>query len=640
MTLVTEDGNQIACHRRVLAEESCYFRTMFNSDFVEKEQRCITIKDVDGFVLKMLIDLAYGYPFEISNEDYIVNLLEASTMLQFLSIQDRCTELLLHRINVSNVVKLFTLADMFGLLMLRKQSFAYILYNFNQIFELKDSFLQLSKNLLLAIVAHPNLNCDNDLKIAEIANHWITENCSIMSIDNQFKIFSSIHFNSLSDSDLESIASLQFVKESKDLSDIVEYFQLSEDVRSFNVKPCSCHCHNNSTEMACRNSLCSRCLKCLPEIQKRAKLSLDKATLCCNLTPPSCLSCWNNQNVEEEPRKEESQLFCFAPEVLRLAKELLEKAPRSTPLVPCIVGHLRHSDGGDTNPTKKTKQATGPSLLIFNLESNSFQKLVTLSKVHEGPIEASGYKVCSIGRDVYIFGGEYLFGYGDWQTSVWRWDSFRNLWHMETKLPAPRRHHSICVLNDHIFLIGGYGKHRIILDNVDRYDPVNCSWKKCAPLPAAGYSSACCSYKGIIYVFSHQIYMYDPVRDKWSTSANISPRSETFSQALSVPNDGIYLTSVFSNVLYHIRPESSLQPEAVGEFQTTPRLSCYLETIGCVLTFTTVAELGSSDEKTHQIERFDLKKRSFSVVWKEACGSSSILDFGHNLGCFPYIFYE
>ena len=39
--------------------------------------------------------------------------------------------------------------------------------------------------------------------------------------------------------------------------------------------------------------------------------------------------------------------------------------------------------------------------------------------------------------------------------------------------------------------------------------------------------------------------MYDPVRDKWSTSANISPRSETFSQALSVPNDGIYLTSKF-----------------------------------------------------------------------------------------------
>ena len=183
------------------------------------------------------------------------------------------------------------------------------------------------------------------------------------------------------------------------------------------------------------------------------------------------------------------------------------------------ISNLFPKDGEDPNPAKKTKHPTGPSLLIFNLQSNSFQKIVTLSKVHEGPIEASGYKVCSIGtittseiqeywkqtstqtneqktvyiirqkplfgflihancqlsslycllcvvptipgllrffrrllwfvkdfrqmfsiyffcvsgRDVYVFGGEYLFGYGDWQTSVWRWDSFRDLWHIETK---------------------------------------------------------------------------------------------------------------------------------------------------------------------------------------------------------------
>ena len=44
VTLLTEDGSQIACHRHVLAEESCYFRTMFSSDFVEKEMQQITIK--------------------------------------------------------------------------------------------------------------------------------------------------------------------------------------------------------------------------------------------------------------------------------------------------------------------------------------------------------------------------------------------------------------------------------------------------------------------------------------------------------------------------------------------------------------------------------------------------------------------
>lgn len=305
----------------------------------------------------MLVNFAYGYPFEISNEDYIMSLLEASTMLQvctfqeetlqlimhfeffqFLSIQNKCTELLLHQINVSNVVKLFTLADMFDLLTLRKQSLSYILYNFNQVFEMKDSFLQLPEDLLLKILTHPNLNCNDDVKIVTIANHWIAENS--MSNDNQFRIFSSIDFNSLSNSDLELIASLQFVKESRDLSDIIEYFQLSEDVRNLNVKPCSCHCHNNSTDTANRNSLCSRCMKCLAENHNQTKLMVEDDTInCCNLTQSSSLCCWKDQNVEE--KEEEIQLIYFAPEVLQMSQKLLDKTPRTTPLVPCIVGHLR-----------------------------------------------------------------------------------------------------------------------------------------------------------------------------------------------------------------------------------------------------------------------------------------------------------
>jgi len=263
-------------------------------------------------------------------------------ILQFLSIQNRCTELLLHQINVSNVNKLFTLADVFGLLMLRKQSFSYILYNFNQIFEIKDSFLQLPENLLLSILSHPNLNCNDDMKIVEIAHHWLVENS--MSDDNQLKIFSSIDFESLSTSDLELIASFPFVKESRNLSDIIEYFQLSKDVRSLYVKPCPCNCHDHDTsEPVKRSSLCSRCGKCLPEDLRKTSLSFDDDTpLCCNLTPSSCLPCWNDQNVGEE-KEEETHLIYFAPEVLKLSKELLDRAPRKTPLVPCIVGHLRNS---------------------------------------------------------------------------------------------------------------------------------------------------------------------------------------------------------------------------------------------------------------------------------------------------------
>ncbi len=45
------------------------------------------------------------------------------------------------------------------------------------------------------------------------------------------------------------------------------------------------------------------------------------------------------------------------------------------------------------------------------------------------------------------------------------------------RLLSSRRHHSLCVYEEFIYLIGGYGKHRIILDSVDRYDTFKCQFK-------------------------------------------------------------------------------------------------------------------------------------------------------------------
>ena len=44
VTLLTDEGEQIVCHRSVLMDESLYFNAMFSSDFIEKSQKCIKIK--------------------------------------------------------------------------------------------------------------------------------------------------------------------------------------------------------------------------------------------------------------------------------------------------------------------------------------------------------------------------------------------------------------------------------------------------------------------------------------------------------------------------------------------------------------------------------------------------------------------
>ncbi|KAK4010701.1 hypothetical protein OUZ56_019832 [Daphnia magna] len=58
-------GERISCHRAVLAKASSYFSVMFNASFAEKDKQFITIQDVDGFMLRILVDLSYGYPLEL-----------------------------------------------------------------------------------------------------------------------------------------------------------------------------------------------------------------------------------------------------------------------------------------------------------------------------------------------------------------------------------------------------------------------------------------------------------------------------------------------------------------------------------------------------------------------------------------------
>ena len=49
----------IKCHRVILACVSKYFRSMFQAEYVESRQSCITIKDIDENAMKSIIEFAY-----------------------------------------------------------------------------------------------------------------------------------------------------------------------------------------------------------------------------------------------------------------------------------------------------------------------------------------------------------------------------------------------------------------------------------------------------------------------------------------------------------------------------------------------------------------------------------------------------
>jgi hypothetical protein len=43
------------------------------------------------------------------------------------------------------------------------------------------------------------------------------------------------------------------------------------------------------------------------------------------------------------------------------------------------------------------------------------------------------YLILFTGQDLYIIGGEYLLGYGNWCQSIWKYDVIREMWNFETR---------------------------------------------------------------------------------------------------------------------------------------------------------------------------------------------------------------
>ncbi len=108
------------------------------------------------------------------------------------------------------------------------------------------------------------------------------------------------------------------------------------------------------------------------------------------------------------------------------------------------------------------------------------------------------------------------------------------------KLPFPRGGHTSSIINDSIYVIGGW--NRSFLNRVDRYHIQNDSWSHVAPLNIKRNHHVSISYQGKIYVFgghnSKQKYgiveveQYDPTKNTWKIISKMQNPRYSFSGGL------------------------------------------------------------------------------------------------------------
>jgi N-acetylneuraminic acid mutarotase len=117
-------------------------------------------------------------------------------------------------------------------------------------------------------------------------------------------------------------------------------------------------------------------------------------------------------------------------------------------------------------------------------------------------------------------------------TSISSAATTESFWTAGAPMPTPRTEVTAAVLDDDIYVIGGFDEFGQATDIVEVYNIANNSWSRttaAAPLPEPLHHTAAASYDGKIYVVggftaagspsdrspSNKLFIYDPVQNSW-----------------------------------------------------------------------------------------------------------------------------
>ena len=174
-----------------------------------------------------------------------------------------------------------------------------------------------------------------------------------------------------------------------------------------------------------------------------------------------------------------------------------------------------------------------------------------------------------------------------------------------------------------LYLIGGFGRKRLILDKVEFVSLKTMEVIELPPMPTQIFSPASCFFNGALYVIKSQIYVYEPDLKTWTTLMDVEiPKNIEFNRAI-VYEDSIFLTGNHSYELYRFNPDWEISDhvgsgvikrehelELLGKFSNEAQNVCIVG--DKIFNFST-----DQFEYNSTIETYDLKAGKFNVIWEE-----------------------
>ncbi|XP_068591689.1 kelch-like protein 38 [Cebidichthys violaceus] len=192
---------------------------------------------------------------------------------------------------------------------------------------------------------------------------------------------------------------------------------------------------------------------------------------------------------------------------------------------------------------RKNSEQTSREALVFNEKSETWQQLAKL------PIRLYRASYVALHGVLYVIGGLTTNTKNcQVSTTVYTLSLKTNQWRTAEPMLTPRfAHQSVSYLH-FIFVLGGLGPARRLMDSAERYNSMFNQWEAMAPMPEAVLHPAVAASNQRIYVFGGEDAMQNPVRiiqvyhiarNMWSRMENRTVKN--VSAPAAIVDDKIYI---------------------------------------------------------------------------------------------------
>lgn len=491
--LVLEE-EKVTCDKEVLIKNSDYFKAMFEGNFLESKQQLVKLEGVrsESFnnLLKIVWDETYIEILECVEK--IIAILEIACMLQF-NQKDLITNYLIKCLTPLNSLLIWFRTEEIGLLPISIKAKAMSLLHFENA---KDSkyFLELNLEELCLYLGNIYLEPTNETSVLKAAIQWYNKN--IPEIEQEkttviYKILSCLDFNSISDCDIENLKNDPIV-----------------NVQLVSILDCIVKSRKNDKGV-------------------NTPLAISEILSKCKSRYPPLVPCFllrNNDDLEMHVRKFQKTDLVQDPYKRKRRQLVL-----SNTYIPATLVAYYDCD---------------------NSSAKYLSSLLDFANVDHGLLrcDLSGFQIIPYKQFLLLFGGEFLLGHGNWNRTLWIYDSLKQNFHRTVQLPFARRHFESCVSGSYLYIVGGTGNYRIVQQNMFWYNCVEDKWSTEILLPCPSLQIKCCQFQNKLFLLSLSsmcAYQFDHANSSWQrielpNSSTVIPKSFTLHFMCSYKNK-IYL---------------------------------------------------------------------------------------------------